>query len=493
MVRNWIIQVALAAAMECGWASVASAMATFVVVDNDGPNEGFNDPTPVAPVPGNPGTTLGEQRLNAFQAAANSWGQVLTSAVPIRITAQMDRLQCTPTAGLLGGAAPLNVFRDFPNAPRAATWFPSALANSLAGVDLDPANDDIGADFNSDVDSNPNCFRGHIWWYGIGAPAPKGTFSFFDVVLHELGHGLGFDTFVNLRTGAKLGGFDDIYMTFLEDDNLGLSWPAMTNHQRAASAIDGGKLHWIGTQVNTCAANILTAGIDGGYTRMYAPNPLQPASSVVHWAPALTPDQLMEPFATATVDRRLAERLLADIGWTVSSQGCGGTGVPIEVAVDIRPLQCPNRINVHQTGDLPVVIAGTESVDVRDIDVSSIRLAGVRPNPGRRFLDRVTPFAPFVGKAQATDCTREGSDGFEDLRLVFGNQKVGRALGPVADGQVVVVPLTGQLMDGTPIRGEDVVTVINKAAAQVAFRSEAGVAGGQEDSPEFSSELDDQP
>jgi hypothetical protein len=36
-----------------------STAATIVIVNNDGAGEGFNDPTPVAPVGGNPGVTLG--------------------------------------------------------------------------------------------------------------------------------------------------------------------------------------------------------------------------------------------------------------------------------------------------------------------------------------------------------------------------------------------------------------------------------------------------
>ncbi len=38
---------------------------------------GFNDPTPVAPVGGNPGTTLGEQRLNVYRYVAGIWEQNL--------------------------------------------------------------------------------------------------------------------------------------------------------------------------------------------------------------------------------------------------------------------------------------------------------------------------------------------------------------------------------------------------------------------------------
>src|SRR5215468_3844153 len=72
----------------------AFAAATVIVVNNDGPNEGFNDPTPAAPVGGNTGTTKGAQRLIAFQYAASIWGATLDSNVPIVIRAQFSALTC---------------------------------------------------------------------------------------------------------------------------------------------------------------------------------------------------------------------------------------------------------------------------------------------------------------------------------------------------------------------------------------------------------------
>jgi hypothetical protein len=44
----------------------AFGAATITILNNDGAGVGFNDPTVVAPGGGNLGTTLGQQRLNAF-------------------------------------------------------------------------------------------------------------------------------------------------------------------------------------------------------------------------------------------------------------------------------------------------------------------------------------------------------------------------------------------------------------------------------------------
>jgi hypothetical protein len=319
MTLRSMITAALMIVCQCAAASTAFAQAQITIVNGDGVGEGFNDLTPVAPVVGNPGTTLGAQRLNAFQAAADVWGNVLNSTVPIRVNAAMNPLSCSTNAGVLGSAGTEAVFSDFQGAPRTNTWYPVALANSLAGSDLDTSSDDIGAEFNSSV-GNPGCLPALAWWYGVGAAAPAQTISFFNTVLHELAHGLGFQTFVTLSSGARLGGRNDIYMTFLDDHSQGSNWPALTDAQRAASAINTGNLHWTGARVNICARVILTSGIAGGHVRMYAPNPVEVGSSVSHFDTVLTPDELMEPFATAAFDRRLTERLLADLGWAITFQ-----------------------------------------------------------------------------------------------------------------------------------------------------------------------------
>jgi hypothetical protein len=119
--------------------------ATITVVNHDGPGEGFNDPTPATPAGGNTGATLGAQRLNAFQFAADLWGALIDSPVEIRVGANFDPLTCGASSAVLGSAGPVTVTRDFVGAPEANTWYPIALANALSGTDLAPDEDDITA------------------------------------------------------------------------------------------------------------------------------------------------------------------------------------------------------------------------------------------------------------------------------------------------------------------------------------------------------------
>ena len=111
---RFLASAALAAAL-LSVAPLAHA-ATIVIVNNDGAGEGFNDATPVAPVGGNPGVTIGQQRLNVFQQAANIWGALLPSTVQINVNSQFNALSCNATSAVLGSAGAVSIVRDFPGA-----------------------------------------------------------------------------------------------------------------------------------------------------------------------------------------------------------------------------------------------------------------------------------------------------------------------------------------------------------------------------------------
>ena len=224
---------------------VAAGPAQFVIVNINAPNVGFNDPTPAAPVGGNTGTTLGEQRLIAFEHAAQIWSARLDSNVPIRIRAQFVSLG----AGVLGSAGPVSVARNFANAPLLNTWHHIALANKLAGVDLLPASDDINANFSTNFS------------FYLGLDGNHGAqLDLIAVLLHEFAHGLGFSQLASLTTGALFSGFPDHYNSKLFDTTLGLRWPEMTNAERVASATRFGRVVWVGDFVTAGVPSVLSFG-----------------------------------------------------------------------------------------------------------------------------------------------------------------------------------------------------------------------------------------
>lgn len=297
---------------------LARSQATFTIINLDGPGEGFNDPTPAAPVGGNSGTTIGQQRLNAFQHAADIWGNLITSPVVIRVDAQFDPLSCTATSAVLGSAGPNTVHRDFAGAPVTNTWYVQAQANSLFGGDLSGVMSDIHATFSSTI-GTPGCLETSGWYYGLDANPPPGKIDFVTVLLHELGHGVGFLSLVSLSTGSKFIGFDDAFMRHLEDHISGKLYPQMTDSERVATSINTGNLHWTGANVVVGSGGLTSGRHPSGHVQMFAPNPMQSGSSVSHFDTALFPNELMEPIYTGPLhDVGLTLELFADIGWDVS-------------------------------------------------------------------------------------------------------------------------------------------------------------------------------
>ena len=122
------------------------------------------------------------QARAAFQKAVDIWSNHLTSSVPIRVQAEFASLG----TNVLGSAGP-NLTANFPNAPQANVFYPFALADALAGQDLNPAQGaffyDIVSTFNSTYGS---------FYFGTDGNTPNNQIDFVSVVLHELGHGLGF-------------------------------------------------------------------------------------------------------------------------------------------------------------------------------------------------------------------------------------------------------------------------------------------------------------
>src|SRR5262245_24630716 len=246
----------------------AFSAATIVILNINAPGVGFNDPTPVAPVGGNTGTTLGVQRLNAFQAAASIWGANLTSSITIVVRASFDSLPCTNGSAALASAGAFNIWRDFANAPKPFTLYPQALANKYAGANLgnNVANglgQDIRARFNSNA-GLPGCLEDSPFYLGLDNNFGS-MVDFVTVVLHELAHGLGFETFTNTNTGAFFIGNEpapvpSIWDHFLFDNGTNKFWINMTDAERAASARNPRKLVWTGTNVTNAVPSVLNLG-----------------------------------------------------------------------------------------------------------------------------------------------------------------------------------------------------------------------------------------
>lgn len=250
--------------------SATASAAKIELINIDPPGVGFNDPTPATPLGGNNGTTIGQQRLNAYQRALDLWGSVLKSDVPIEVVGSFSAFPPELCAGnVLAQAGALQIFANFPNAPKADTWYGVALANALAGEDLAPgqlgpeddyAGADIVAQFNGGIGA-PDCIPGSSWYYGLDNNAPDGTIDFLNTFMHEIGHGLGFANFISEDDGLPPAypdfPYPDIYERHTLDTTLGKTWDQLTPEQIVASATNTAHVVWNGKQVTRSAPLVL--------------------------------------------------------------------------------------------------------------------------------------------------------------------------------------------------------------------------------------------
>ena len=113
------------------------------------------------------------------QASIDVWSANFKSPVVVSVDASWGR---SSSWGVLGSARPGSFFSAFSGAPDPSLWYPSALANALAGKDLDKANPEIVIQVNSAAS-----------WNTRGDGLPTGNeYDLQSVFLHEIGHGLGF-------------------------------------------------------------------------------------------------------------------------------------------------------------------------------------------------------------------------------------------------------------------------------------------------------------
>lgn len=342
--------------------AVAPARAvTINVTYGDSTGEGFFD------------ATLGSKRRTAFEAAASQWAHTLSGTVPITVKASFDDLGGENAQGLavLGFAGPKFFFEDFTGRPQASTFYAVGLANQFAGSDLDPAGADITAQFNSRVDGD--VFGSEGFYYGTDLNA--GTdIDFYSVVLHELGHGLGFLDAMN-SNGSFTFGDPSIWDRHLSNGpgSSAALFPNLAATQRQAAMISNA-LFFSGTNTRAANAN-LNANI-------YAPNPFEEGSSTAHLdetkyspppdgnASTLT-EELMTPISTDNTHTigPIVLGIMRDLGWNMP------TSTPSVRISDVTVTE-GNSGTVNAVLTLTLSAASSQTVSAHFAAVSSSATSG---------------------------------------------------------------------------------------------------------------------
>ncbi|MEM6782771.1 MAG: T9SS type A sorting domain-containing protein [Bacteroidota bacterium] len=256
---------------------------------------------------------------SAFVFATTIWGGQVDTPVDVVVDACWSNQL---PLGALGGSAANAFVRDFSGAPQANVFYQVALANALANTDLNGATAEMTTIF-----STPNFFLS--WYFGTDGNTPPGQQDFVTVVLHEIGHGLGFAGSAGISDGSGFGrcssfsggqgcinngsfpyGFD----LFVEDGGSVslLASPPYTNpSSNLATILTGGTVNG--------NANLFIESSTGGRQQLYTPSTYAPGSTYSHFNTPDYPDELMKHALTtgrAIHDPGLALSFLEDFGWS---------------------------------------------------------------------------------------------------------------------------------------------------------------------------------
>lgn len=150
--------------------------------------------------------------------------------------------------------------------PRPATWYVDAAADKAAGYQLEDTPDG-DADFNS---SFPN------WHFGAGN-APCGKDDFTMVVLHELGHGLGFLGAGDAQRSAGSVLFDGLPKAYDRRTETRGGWSLLAYPDGSTQL--GSALRSTGVYYDSPGARLANGG---RAVKLFAPSSWQEGSSSSH-------------------------------------------------------------------------------------------------------------------------------------------------------------------------------------------------------------------
>ncbi len=260
----------------------------------------------------------------AFQYATDIWANTITSTVPIKVTAHFTPLP----SGTLGITFP-NGRKNFTNAPVADTWYVTALANAIAGAELNVGEADIELYLNSTIN----------WNYGLTGSVPANKYDFVTIALHELCHGLGFLSVAKDSTG--IGSFGMLRNADFGNLVSAFPWPNLDTlpaiFDRLLYTAVNQKLDSFPNPSVQLSGKFKSNAIfiDGNYTlvsnngvrpKIYAPASFALGSSITHLDEATYPagniNELMTPNGNAGYALHqpgpICLGILKDIGWILN-------------------------------------------------------------------------------------------------------------------------------------------------------------------------------
>lgn len=340
------------------------------------------------------GETWPQDALAAFDFAMSIWETHLQSSVPVRIEATWAELD----ENVLGNAGPTLIAQVPAPIGQNDTWYAVAQASAMTGVDIIGTN----AAQEFDIRMNISCDFNN-WYFGTDANTPSNRIDFVTVVLHEIGHGIGFIGSMRADPEVEIAewGFESntgntfpiIYDRFAEDGEgvSVLNESVYPNQSRPLyDAVTGQNNGIVFTGMD---ASMVNASLP---VPLYAPIPWRSGSSYSHLDQVTfnnTENALMRP----RIDSESAIHtpgpvfcgMLSDMGWPLGPNCIDLVGIESAIAVEQSELNF-GVINVGSRETIALTIENLSSAE----DPLSGRLVIDDPNYFIPVTQRTFTIAP---------------------------------------------------------------------------------------------------
>lgn len=298
----------------------------------------------------------------AFEYAVQLWESKLVSTVPIRISATWSSL----SGSTLAQSGTSRIYRNFTNAPYSNVWYPVALAEAIAKRELNVTSE---ADINVTVNSNIN------WYFGTDARAQSGRFDFVTVVLHEIAHGIGITSTLEVLDNGTQGqwgqnGSGYIYDVFIQDSQKRqvINTSIYSNPSTSLKTVITGGVLFFGLR-DSKFANALP--------RIHAPTSYTEGVSISHLDESTYPvgsaNSLMSPnIRSAEVNHSQGELLLnilLQMGWGVN-------GVSSSIILSEESLEPVLDVLIYPNPVQSQLFVAIPNQNARDVSIEILNFNG---------------------------------------------------------------------------------------------------------------------
>lgn len=344
-----------------------------------------------------------QQAKDAFEFAMAIWADHVNSDIPIKVRANWTELD----DNTLASATPGRVLKlPDSNYGLPDTWY---AISQISAIAKQPYRDQLD-EVDYDIDMDVQCTRDD-WYFGTDANVPSGRYDFVTVILHEIGHGLGF-----------LGGLS------AEEETETAEWAFDTPIIYDRFTVDGNDTHLIETSTYPNPSQELyeaLVGEEGGVffdgenannslngfgvfhrAKLFTPNPYRQGSSYSHvdlntfnrTVNALMVPNIASAFAVHSPGPLMCG-IFSDMGWPLG-EGCLDLIDSSIITASTDELNF-GVINLGETAQKTITLSNREDAELPltgslEVEGGQFAIAGnssftIQPGASQEFTVTYTP------------------------------------------------------------------------------------------------------